>query len=395
MSTALWERLFVFDTTTLIGIMFWEGIASSLIIYTSWKRIRLLQKETLPKQSILFHLIRSLGYFLLVYRGLLPDVFSSTLANILLYLSFYLDTQIILQASGLDTPFLKRYGQVVFTISSVAYVLMDVFSGQPNLRTVCASLTIFLTFAPVVIRCMFGKGREWLTRAFLSPYALLTVVAFFRAIRGMTDNGFGLLESNGLQSLFYSSLMLKAFFGTLFLFDTLLSKSSEEIDRVARDPLTGMINRQVFFEQSDTLLARRRVEGGLLGMFFLDIDRFKRINDNWGHDKGDEVIIAVANAVQSSINSADICCRYGGDEFSICVALDKIELGNEIAKRMQKRLSMIDIIEGETITSSMGLAFGIPTVGETIDDYVKRADEAMYCSKQNGRNRLTALAMNR
>ncbi|MDL2237049.1 GGDEF domain-containing protein [Christensenellaceae bacterium OttesenSCG-928-K19] len=384
------DKVFVADMTALIMIMFWEGIASSLILYASRKQIKSLQNEPLSRKSIIFHLIRSVGYFLFLYRGIFPDALSSTTANALLFFAFYLDAQIILQATKLNTNGLKIYGIIVFVISSIVYVLMDVVLGLPNIRIVCASVSIFLTFAPTVIKCMFGKHSNSLYRSFLWPYLLLIILTIFRTIKAITNIDYALLETDFLQSAFHSILIVKAFFSTLFLLVILLSKSSDEIDRAALDPLTGVLGRKAYLIESKKILCERCTNKGYLAVFFLDIDNFKRVNDNWGHDIGDKVIVAVATAVQRSINVEDVCCRYGGDEFSICLLLDNPNLINTIAKRIKERLCKIDILE-ESITCSIGAAWGVPKEDTGIEDYIKKADEAMYLSKQNGRDQLTVL----
>lgn len=387
----LLNQLFIVDMRALICVVFWEGIASSLIIFTSQKYVKSLHDENLLKKSIFLRLIRSLGYFLFLYRGIFPDAISSTLANILLFTAFYLDTHVIFQETKLFSDGLKKYGRTVLIGFSLLYIAADFFIGTANIRVFVASAAVFFTFAPVVFKCMFSKHASALNRSFLWPHLALITLAIPRAIVGMMNINYTLFEADSLQGMYFVFLLLKAFFGTLFLFVSLLSDSSNEIDRMARDPLTGLNNRRTFVEQATKVFQERRRVKGYFGIFFLDIDFFKKINDTWGHDTGDEILIAAADAVQCSVDVNDICCRHGGDEFLICVAIDNISISNEIGKRIKERLRKIDMLPDFTITSSIGFAYGIPQNNECIDDYIKKADEAMYLSKHNGRDQLTIL----
>ncbi|MGF7002132.1 diguanylate cyclase (GGDEF)-like protein [Lachnospiraceae bacterium PFB1-21] len=393
MDSLIVSKVFLIDVQALICVMFWEGLASSLIIFTSKDHVKFFRGEQLIEKAITFRLIRSLGYFLLLYRGIFPDLVSSTLANVLLLLAFYLDAHVLLQTMKLSSEKLKRYGRLVFVMFSLLYVVADLFFEKANIRVVIASLGILMTFAPVVFQCMFGKKSRNLYRSFLWPYLLLIITTVPRAIVGITNKEYTLLETDVLQSMFYGFLLLKAFFCTLFLFVIFLSKSANEIEDLARDPLTGLNNRKSFNEQATEVFKRRQRTQGLFGVFFLDIDLFKNINDQWGHDKGDEILVAVADALQCSVDVKDICCRHGGDEFIICTTIDNVKIGEKIGKRLQEKIHNIDLVPGHRITSSIGFAYGVPKESECFADYITKADEAMYLSKRSGRDRLTVIRM--
>jgi len=159
----------------------------------------------------------------------------------------------------------------------------------------------------------------------------------------------------------------------------------EEAKKIAlQDALTGLPNR-VSFEQSlkHGLIQAKRHNWGL-AVLFIDIDKFKSINDSYGHDFGDQVLLTVAKRLQSSVREEDIVSRWGGDEF-VCLLLGiKQEAdATRLAKKMINRIAEACEFNGTTLTirASIGIAI-YPTDGETASILFKHADIAMYKAKE-------------
>jgi diguanylate cyclase (GGDEF)-like protein len=149
------------------------------------------------------------------------------------------------------------------------------------------------------------------------------------------------------------------------------------------DPLTGLPNRLLLEQRLDHGLTQARRHGWKLALMFIDLDKFKNINDTYGHDVGDKVLITVAKRLQDFVRGEDIVSRWGGDEF-ICVLLN-IKLENEVIKLAEKMVARIseDCNFDGTIVS-IGATIGIaicPRDGETADILFKQVDRAMYRSK--------------
>ncbi|MGD0585519.1 MAG: GGDEF domain-containing protein, partial [Oryzomonas sp.] len=167
-----------------------------------------------------------------------------------------------------------------------------------------------------------------------------------------------------------------------------LSKSQakeEETRKFAlQDALTGLPNR-VFFEQGlkNGLIQAKR-HGGGLAVLFIDIDKFKSINDTYGHDIGDKVLIMVADRLKSSIREEDMISRWAGDEF-VCLLLEVKQEADvtRLAENMVKRISKAYEINGTvlSIRASIGIAI-YPADGKTADILFKNADTAMYKAKE-------------
>ncbi len=128
-----------------------------------------------------------------------------------------------------------------------------------------------------------------------------------------------------------------------------------------------------------------------LSLIIADIDRFKRINDNYGHLTGDTVLKLISKLIQRHIKGRDIACRFGGEEFIMALPETKMDGGFALAEQIRTSLEKVrwhSKSSGKdigTITISLGVAQLIP--GEDLNVLIARADKALYAAKQNGRNR--------
>lgn len=155
----------------------------------------------------------------------------------------------------------------------------------------------------------------------------------------------------------------------------------EEIAKT--DQLTKLANRRYFELQFDYLLKQAK-RGYDFALIMLDIDYFKKFNDEYGHQKGDEALIVVSEVLQTYVREMDFVARTGGEEFSILVpnANDKVA---EIAERLRKKVSIVPFVK--PITISLGIAY-YGEDGKDMDSLTKNADKALYAAKDKGRNQV-------
>jgi diguanylate cyclase (GGDEF)-like protein/PAS domain S-box-containing protein len=161
-------------------------------------------------------------------------------------------------------------------------------------------------------------------------------------------------------------------------------------DTGSRDPLTGLINRTVFVEAlGHRLNALRKRQGGHFAVLFLDLDRFKVINDNLGHLVGDELLIQVSRRLESCLRDGDSLARLGGDEFAIFLNELRDEgQANAIAFRIQDAFSTAFSIGGREVFTSTSIGIALSAFRyESPDDIMRDADTAMYHAKAKGRSR--------
>ena len=160
--------------------------------------------------------------------------------------------------------------------------------------------------------------------------------------------------------------------------------------RAATDALTGLPNRRYFDEFCALLARRRRAEDGV-GVLMVDIDRFKALNDNHGHDVGDEVLRSVAGAIAGAVREDDVPARYGGEEFAVLLRNPSLDEAVEVGERIREAVSGLDLTGyGVNATSvSVGVAVA-DAPGQPIPDVIKRADTALFDAKRAGRDRVVA-----
>jgi diguanylate cyclase (GGDEF)-like protein len=167
-----------------------------------------------------------------------------------------------------------------------------------------------------------------------------------------------------------------------------------ELERQARlDFLTGLLNRRYFIELAKIEILRQQRYGGELSLIMFDIDRFKVINDNYGHKVGDLVLQKIAQVCQQTVREVDIVGRLGGEEFVLLLPnTGKIE-AVEAAERLRLAINNGVVMSNRGEPLHFSASFGVVTLkngSETshIDELLIRADSAMYRAKENGRNRV-------
>lgn len=155
------------------------------------------------------------------------------------------------------------------------------------------------------------------------------------------------------------------------------------------DQLTQLPNRRYFDEYCRLLVSRHR-STDRIAIVTLDVDHFKNLNDQYGHQVGDVVLRAIANAIQVSIREEDIPVRSGGEEFLVLLRNPSHGIALEVGERIRENVRGMDLSEAgvaERVTVSVGVASG-RSPGETIDETVERADRALYEAKRSGRDRV-------
>src|SRR5687767_6985021 len=157
------------------------------------------------------------------------------------------------------------------------------------------------------------------------------------------------------------------------------------------DHLTGAANRRRFDQQLEQEIERTVRYGHPFCLLLLDIDDFKKINDEFGHNAGDEVINHLAKVLQEHIRVPDLAARIGGDEFAVLLVETALAKGLEVAARLREEIKASDFHTRSgriKITASVGIAESLPDERTTSEVLVRRADSALYAAKREGRDRV-------
>ena len=173
-----------------------------------------------------------------------------------------------------------------------------------------------------------------------------------------------------------------------------LEQANQDLRRLSYlDVLTGVANRRRLEEALDLEWRRASRAGMPLSLMMIDTDFFKLFNDAYGHQRGDDCLILIANTIRNALNRpGDMVARYGGDEFVVLIPGTGEEGAAEMAEAMRGRVeAMVIAHEGsphdKVVTVSLGVATGYPTTGFSSGELIAAADEALYRAKEEGRNR--------
>lgn len=169
-----------------------------------------------------------------------------------------------------------------------------------------------------------------------------------------------------------------------------LEAANQELAKLSRtDRLTGLNNRGYWEECLAAEFQRYRRYGGASSLVMFDIDHFKRVNDTFGHQAGDEVLRVVSGLLRESARSTDISGRYGGEEFGVILTATELEGAVKFSERLRTNAEQLEVAVGEErirFTISLGIAELNPGF-ETYLQWLECADKALYASKEGGRNR--------
>lgn len=170
---------------------------------------------------------------------------------------------------------------------------------------------------------------------------------------------------------------------------SLLETQASLAHQATHDALTGMFNRRAILDQLARELARALRQGGSLSVGLCDIDHFKEINDRFGHQAGDEVLIAFARCLQAGLREYDYVGRYGGEEFLIIATGSSAQSDDGLYERLRQQAAAAEVktkAGNVSFTVSIGTAPGTGKI--TVDALLAAADDALYQAKAAGRNRV-------
>ena len=299
-----------------------------------------------------------------------------------------------------------RWRGLSYTARVVNFLAVAFGVGIALLLKVGPVSQIYLMAVPVLAALLLGLRPALWT---LALAGLAVMVLGFDAnsklhIDGMPDSGFLKAAIISLNFMFMTAILtlscavllrhLERSLDTLRALNAELSSTSADIHRLAFfDVLTGLPNRRLLMDRIDQLLAGAARDGGAGAVMFIDLDRFKTINDARGHATGDALLCNAAERLSQVIRDADTVARIGGDEFVVLLA----HLSPEppaaaqaallVAEKIRAAIGRDVEIEGHTYnsTASIGVSM-LPKPGQTAQDLLREADTAMYRAKSNGRN---------
>jgi diguanylate cyclase (GGDEF)-like protein len=338
-------------------------------------------------------ILGSAGLGLLATRGTLPEFFSIDIANALVLLGYGL---IWAGARLFDG---RKVRPFVLALAPTLWLLacrIPFFSDHINLRIVVGSTMLAILTAAIARE--FWRGRDealmsrWPTVVVLLTHATM-LLSRLPAIyfSPFVDN----------NALITSPLFVLFAFGALlftvvlaFLLLNMTKERTEMQHKIAAlvDPLCGVANRRAFLGGSGSLFAQQAVDREPLAMLLFDLDRFKAINDHFGHAAGDRVLQIFARVATKTLGAEVLFGRIGGEEFASLLPVGDLGEAVAIADRVRRNFAeaAAPFAAGELMpTVSIGVALGLDCKTE-VEDLLLVADEALYRAKAKGRNQVEA-----
>lgn len=253
------------------------------------------------------------------------------------------------------------------------------------------SLALVIFSAVSVVISIHTKGVDniyWLYPSIVVAYYLLspkiaitiTTTAFVFIIPTLVA---------GLDSIKLTSVVATSFMTSLFgfFFSTSVRDQRQRLVELAtKDSLTGSRNRRALTDRLQEIITNQSIQFSTISLIMLDIDHFKKVNDDHGHLLGDAILKKVAEIIDGRIRVTDALYRFGGEEFVIVPLEINLEDARKLAEQLRVLVENNALIPDSPVTISLGVAEY--QKNETSDNWLKRADDALYHAKENGRNQV-------
>lgn len=337
----------------------------------------------------------ALGSGLLLLADHLPGVVIA--ADLSLVLCFvFLHVAVLRLIQNATVPF--WHGGVLLGVQAIVDVLGLTGAVPPNARVVSIGILIAIQCL-VTATVLWHLARRQIRAPAVFSAVLLMAFGIFNLVRSavlvfVTDHEL-LNRHLGLLTLaLYIAVALGLAFGYFWM---TTSRLTEELEHMAStDPLTRLYNRRVFLKWCEKELLRSHRSSVPFSLLMVDLDHFKRINDAFGHQTGDEVLCAAVEKMQDSIRGIDIICRWGGEEFAVLLPNAALDATRIVAERIRENIQKVTLSAARTpeeLTEAFQLTVSIGAATyRDLDDCLgamfQRADKALYDAKSAGRNRV-------
>ncbi|MGI5940239.1 MAG: GGDEF domain-containing protein [Thermoleophilia bacterium] len=333
------------------------------------------------------------GYFLLYLRGNVPFWLSGCVGNIIIYTGYALEMTAFCILCKASSKFVWCF-RFIAALGAVAFVVLYVIPSDilPQSR--------YVILSSIVLSCMFllggimllcGGWKECLRCAIGIIFVVLGVAFLVRTWSAYMVS-FTLHTSAGSQTTAFLLLFISTIASSIgFMVLTKEEADKELIIAATTDALTGALNRRSFFSKSAEILNFAVRRSLVASIIMLDIDHFKRINDTYGHQRGDAVLKSFVETIHHQIRPYDIFARIGGEEFALLILEDSAG-ANSLAERIRLAIQELIIEPDIRITTSVGIKTFVPKNANDINDAMRESDNALYKAKETGRNRVVNAA---
>ncbi len=385
----VFEVLINLDIKTMIGVLMWGNLALAFLILRYHVYHELNNEKILIRRFGIAKILQATAWFFLFLRGDINDIFSVYFGNILSFISFYLDSLVILKMNKNTKMIWFRLQSILLALSIISFLIVEILLGTGNVRIAIASLSVFCIFViPNLLTVIDDQSSRFQKFIGLTRLVFLLLL-LLRAFDSLFKEDVSLFTNNILQSGTFILLILLMFVNGIGFLLIMYERSYEMLRRSSNlDPLTQINNRRYFMSKAEAYYQRASGEQKSLSFLFIDIDFFKKVNDNYGHLFGDEVLKTIAKVLSENVRPLDLCCRFGGEEFLILAHETNTEQAVIIGNRIREIIQNLVFEENHEFkcTVSVGIYSGVPNDKQNIQHFIDNADQALYKAKKSGRN---------
>lgn len=315
-------------------------------------------------------------------RDVLPDLLTIVVANLLLMTGvtlLYLGSTFFFRVPGNLRPWGIAIAAVTAATAWFTYVRPDY---SMRLLAVAGFLAVVCGVHAALVARRAGAGFS--ARYVLMVLVVELIVLSMRALSAFSGDSPDLLSPSPMQTAYIASYTVAMLMLTIGLVLLASDRLRVELEHMAsHDPLTGALNRRAFIETCTQELERGRRKERSTALLMMDLDHFKAINDNYGHQAGDHVLVDFASRASGLLRRPDHFGRFGGEEFVALLPETSLDEAGVVAERIRAEIEGRPIQPGCTV--SIGVAASVP--GEnSIETILQRADKALYRAKGDGRN---------
>ncbi|OLF52232.1 sensor domain-containing diguanylate cyclase [Pseudomonas chlororaphis] len=335
-------------------------------------------------------LLAAAGMLLTGLRGLGIDVVPLVLANVLLLLSAGMNWTAMRVFAG-RLPHLP--GLFAGAALWLLLCLVPAFYGSMSTRVSVYSALV--TAYGVLTALEFWRSRRQLEVAYVPALLLTLLHTAFYAVRAFADKGLAFdnaLSGSGQGVSFFSLMLFEAMLyviGIAYVTLAMVKERAELRFKAAAfsDALTGVGNRRAFMTRGERSLLDSQRRGAGAALLLCDLDHFKRLNDTYGHQTGDQALIAFGQLALANLRPQDVFGRIGGEEFACLLPETDERQAVQVAERLRRGFSELAMLEPGLLSVSIGVVT-TQDVGHDLSRLLSEADQALYTAKGKGRNRV-------
>jgi len=375
-------------TLSINNIVMSLSLAACLLIYSTYH-----SEFRGVKQTAYAFIISSIASLLVVIRSQTPDIISFVLPNTLFVLSMAFIHLGFVYFYQFDDRKVKRFHGAILLMMVAFTSFFTYVDHSNNVNVRIAILSFFVSIQCIYIMRTLLKGHNKANLTLAISYLIFSLFFLVRGLITLTedpiDDFMNASLIHSLSVVVYELLVAVTSFGMVWI----VSYSAQRalLEQASHDPLTKVLNRRALESTIDTEHARSLRNDSALSVIMLDIDHFKRINDRFGHARGDEVLIDIASVLTQNTRPYDSIARFGGEEFIILLPNTSVDQAEVIAENLRVKIAEHNYNfkpeDGINVTASFGVT-ECNLVKEGWLNILERADSGLYKAKAEGRNKV-------